>query len=73
MLKDGSLLCVFRRDGGDGVTHRSGVTIGHTHVPYVFAVSTDKGSTWALSSAPPIMLSARPRAAVHEDPSAVNS
>jgi hypothetical protein len=58
LLKDGkTLLCVFRRDGGDGVPH-------HAHVPYVFATSTDRGVTWHLESAPEQLLSARPRALV---------
>lgn len=58
MLRDNkTLLCVFRKDGGDGVPH-------HDHVPYVLATSTDRGQSWVLKEAPSGMLSARPRALV---------
>lgn len=54
-LKDGSLLVVIRKDGGDGVPH-------HAHVPYIFASSSDQGHTWKVQEAPKKLLSARPRA-----------
>ena len=54
-LKDGSLLVVIRKDGGDGVPH-------HLHVPYMFASSSDQGHTWKVQEAPKPLLSARPRA-----------
>jgi hypothetical protein len=58
LLQDGrTILCVLRVDGGDGVPN-------HTHVPYVFATSIDRGKTWKMTAAPPFMLSARPRAIV---------
>ena len=40
MLKDGSLLVVFRVDGGDG-------TPDEPHKPYMSARSTDGGKTWS--------------------------
>ena len=54
-LKDGSLLVVMRKDGGDGVPH-------HSHVPYLFASSSDQGHSWKIQEAPKGLLSARPRA-----------
>jgi hypothetical protein len=54
-LKDGSLLVVIRKDGGDGVPH-------HAHVPYIFASSSDLGHSWKIQEAPKSLLSARPRA-----------
>ena len=57
VLKDGTVMCIFRKDGGDGVPH-------HFHVPYVIATSNDEGYTWTLRNAPTSLLSARPRAVV---------
>ena len=57
LLKDSkTLLCVFRKDGGDGPHHR--------HTPYVLATSKDEGLTWAYTEAPAGMLSAKPRVLV---------
>ena len=50
LLADGkTLFAVIRVDGGDGVPTPS------PHKPYVFALSTDRGATWALKGAPPFM------------------
>jgi len=67
LLADGkTVLCIIRRDGGDGKLH-------HAHVPYLFATTTlGEGALlpsappvpWKLSNAPDTMLSARPRALV---------
>eukprot|EP00039_Didymoeca_costata_P030433 m.29518 g.29518 ORF g.29518 m.29518 type:complete len:419 (+) comp8110_c0_seq1:134-1390(+) len=58
LLKDGkTILCVIRKDGGDGVPD-------HRHVPYMLATSTDQGATWTLKEAPASLMSARPRATV---------
>ena len=54
LLKGGTIMCVFRQDGGDGVPD-------HRHVPYMFALSSDVGHSWALREAPKALLSARPR------------
>lgn len=54
-LKDGTLLCIMRIDGGDGPTH--------AHRPYAIAHSGD-GKSWSRSPLSAQVGSARPRAQV---------
>mmetsp|Transcript_64318 Transcript_64318/g.140021 ORF Transcript_64318/g.140021 Transcript_64318/m.140021 type:complete len:324 (-) Transcript_64318:320-1291(-) len=58
-LKDGKTLwLIIRVDGGDGVPD-------HPHVPYMVTTSTDGGFTWTkLTSLPPELMSAKPKATV---------
>jgi hypothetical protein len=61
VLKDGSLLVIFRVDGGDG-------TPDEPHKPYMMARSTDGGSSWSRpTSLPAGVMSAKPVAAVLAD------
>ena len=55
VARDGSLLVVFRVDGGDGYPH-------HSHKPFMKVSSRDQGRTWSKPvSLPPNVLSARPQ------------
>ena len=61
VLKDGSLLVLFRVDGGDG-------TPNQPHKPYMSASSTDGGHTWSKpQSLPAGVMAAKPMAAVLAD------
>jgi hypothetical protein len=54
-LDDGSLLVVFRRDGGDGWP-------SHSHKSFMAVRSRDNGMSWSMPEAlPPHVLSARPQ------------
>jgi hypothetical protein len=59
LMKNGSVLCIFRVDGGDG--HGTDGT-GHQHFPYQIAISNDNGKNWGpAKTLPKGVGSARPR------------